>query len=512
MRAPMCFLKPLIAVLILSAPLTVFAEGGGLGSRGGGQAIVDIDNIPHMRDMFEKCEWNSAWDFFVNVPNAVDALEALKRSHWILGDAFEREVKRLNICLTSTLAKISIDDSNSITAFRPKSKRTVQIGVRVNSDIYLDHESFKKLPAEEQILTMFHEVIHSFIPFHTVENRYFAVQTASYAMLDNYRRGLSSEQWAITIAKTEMTVPPTTEALDEYKDQVAVIVNPESTKQARFAAIETVGFDRLQFNLFWKDYFTAEDEITTDYSEALAASNHGLVDVLSKKIMGGVKAEFPVLPFGSRRASLLEIASQSPNEETMKLLLSSIAPVAKVSDVRENALVGIAKQILNGSYETIELSQLIALGLPNDKGLRIIVDTPTPNDESFERVKSAFQAYLDAGVDLNQAWIPALKKKEKAQTLFSYAFTKNQRIAAHLLSLPSASLDVIENSALKDNERSRAEFVTLLARTNEFDALRKVLSTFTMRAFDRMELVGYLRAEKRETAAQLVESTVKAGE
>ncbi|RYZ65644.1 MAG: hypothetical protein EOP09_13935, partial [Proteobacteria bacterium] len=263
----------------------------------------------------------------------------------------------------------------------------------------------------------------------------------------------------------------------------------------------------IRQNLFWKDYFSAQDELEAAYQETYQAAAQGLTSVVSKWIVQGVNAEFEVIPFGQRRASLLELAAPVANEATIKLLLSTLRPTTPVSEVRENALKSVAAQVIKGAYRTIGLRELHALGLSTATSLKLVLDESTSTPESFARIRNQLQVLIALGVNLNEASISTGQEGQLLVTPFAYTIGKDLKLAAYILSLPGVSSDVIVDSPLKSSEKVRAQFVLALARMEQGAALKKVLQTYSMNAFDRMTIAGYLRAEKHVSMAEIVEST-----
>ena len=516
------------------AVLPVLAKEGGVGTQGGGQAIVDISGIPHLRDIYDKCQWDnmSYYELVESTPYAIPLLNALKESHWIFGKTMENEMKRLKVCLTGTLKKVNVDDKEGVTAYRAKGKN-VQIGIRVNEDVYLDYERFKQMPEIEQALTLFHETMHSFIDY-SVEGRNHAVRTATYAVLDNYYKRFKS--WATTIEKTSLSIPLSTKDFDEptLKDKILKVWNLENQKQVRYPILEEIS-ETLN-GLYYKD----RQEIFESYNEDLAQAKSYIRDIKAKELKKllypndqSVKKAFGAKKF---KLALLEHASEqyNLNDETLSIIIGTFDnPESMQGEAQEtasaecdnaecaNVLEKLFKAVIEGRLKLVTYSDLNKLGLPVVNGLRAALEIDLKNlnqqqkQKRINRAKSVFDFYTQNGVDLNQPLIPVQNDDEsdvflpviKNVTAFDYALGSNIELAAYLMAMPTADLKIIENSDLKNSEQKRIDFIYALLPLNQTDALTKVLSVFELNAFKRMQIAGYMRAEGFEAFAKIIETT-----
>jgi hypothetical protein len=481
-----------ISVVSLTiAPNAFSGEEGGHGSRGGGQARIDISGVPHLRDIHDKCEWQPAWDYFSKNSETLAMLQSLKTTHWIFGDAMEREMKRLSLCTTGQLKKVNVDDIEGFTTYRSK-RSDVQVGIRVNDDVYLDEVLLKKMPKVEQALTYFHETMHSFVSYDTPEERNGWVRSASFAIMANHQQAFNSAKWAITIRKNRVSIPETTKNLDSVRSLIGIAIDESANKLARFDAIQKIGFEKLE-ELFWADSYEIEEFITHSHKAAHQAMRARDAKQLWAELSDGVDPEFKVLKVGQIRMSLMELSAKSGNEETTLEILKVLDPAKNGTPERVSTLQAIAKKVLDGSYKVINAPYLIALGLKAEHVLAMI-----PQALSTQIAQDFLKSLLQAGADT---------KSQDFRKLFDVYLRTNPMMAGFLVEQPQFDLSVIDQATRLESESAKFNFIRVLTANNQADAVRRVIQRFNLSFFERMRLAGYARTERHEEIAKIIEST-----
>lgn len=209
-----------------------FAAGGsdaGSGTNsGGGGVTIDLDQHPRLRDFVDPsaCRYIRARDFQKKyVPQSQNIIDQIKTAHWYLGDAYEREIDRLKVCMTDgPLKEVDVTDKDSVAIFQPKKLTQRQLAVRINEKIYIDMTILSQMQVQaEKDFGFIHEVTHSFLPL-SVPQRNDSLRSYILMLSDK----ISESSLALNIEANHLDMPITTQELDPLKKEIIAALNPRT--------------------------------------------------------------------------------------------------------------------------------------------------------------------------------------------------------------------------------------------------------------------------------------------
>lgn len=204
----------------------------------GGGVTINVNNRPALRDLVDQttCQWISAREFQETyVPGTGRIIESIKNVHWYLGDAYEREIQDMLICLTSgPLKKIPDQDLDAVTVYPHETR---QAAIRAGRLVFLDMSIFANMMNQMHREFLFvHEVTHSFIPFdrYSVEKRNESLRS----FVKMLSEGFNADRLSVNIMANQLSVPATTAALDSYKQEILEVFNTSTplSRRAHLAA------------------------------------------------------------------------------------------------------------------------------------------------------------------------------------------------------------------------------------------------------------------------------------
>ncbi len=256
-------LAPITFVACLGLSASTLAAGGSDGNgsgtaSGGGGVTVDISQHPALRDLVDKtvCNWIRASDFQKKyVPESQKTIEQIKAAHWYLGDAYEREVNRLKVCLTEgPLKDVNVTDPDSVTIYPPPGEKIVQkqIAIRLNEMIFVDMSLFKDMNKSMHKEFLFiHEVTHSFLPL-DAPRRNDSLRSFIFML----SQGFDAKSLALNIEANHINMPSTTIDLDQQKQNILKLFSADIRYLARVNLAYQLKF--LETKLWSADRFNLD--------------------------------------------------------------------------------------------------------------------------------------------------------------------------------------------------------------------------------------------------------------
>lgn len=241
---------------------------------GGGGVTIDLNQHPHLRDFVDPsaCRYIWAREFQKKfVPQSQNIVNQVKAAHWYFGDAYEREIDRLKVCMTeSTLKEVDVTDRDSVAIFKTGKLNQRQLAVRINEKIYIDMSIFKQMevPAEKDF-AFIHEVTHSFLPL-SVPQRNDSLR--SFILMLSQDQSASS--LALNIEANHIDMPTTTKELDANKKLVLAAVAKDASIDDKMLAALSVPMAAL-----WtsdREKVSHEAEMATNFYGTLESDIRGL--------------------------------------------------------------------------------------------------------------------------------------------------------------------------------------------------------------------------------------------
>lgn len=115
-------------------------------------------------------------------------LSALRATHPYMAYRIQREIYSLNWCITSRLAKVKVNEPNSVThGYLPE----VQVAIRDihRKKVYLDTGALNQIAAKNKmhrVMTLIHATLHSWPDIHQ-DNRNGNIRTLTHLIYANYK-------------------------------------------------------------------------------------------------------------------------------------------------------------------------------------------------------------------------------------------------------------------------------------------------------------------------------------
>ncbi|MBL7664758.1 MAG: hypothetical protein JNM93_06460, partial [Bacteriovoracaceae bacterium] len=155
--------------------------GGNKYSTGGGNGgeTIDLngDGYESLKDLVDKAVCGDplwGYELAAQLPEFTKIMTFLDQLHTDLANEVRKELTRVSICLSKVpLVKVNTEDENAVTLFHLDGNQT---GVRINNEIFIDDNHFKKTYAKHKGYFLFHELLHGFIPL-SAERRNFKVKS-----------------------------------------------------------------------------------------------------------------------------------------------------------------------------------------------------------------------------------------------------------------------------------------------------------------------------------------------
>ena len=134
--------------------------------RNGGEGLVRGD-VVRLRDVLSTaaCHWVMSSDLRQSLPEYAVIMQGLQKANPYFQAAFEKAAYDLTFCFTqSPLLKVDTNDYDSalVDSWRD-DKTSVQIGVKVRNEVFMDQAPWGLLSPHEQALFYIHEVSHNLI-------------------------------------------------------------------------------------------------------------------------------------------------------------------------------------------------------------------------------------------------------------------------------------------------------------------------------------------------------------
>ena len=134
----------------------------GSSTHGGGEFVPTPDGGNTLLDLVNSCVWETGRTLANSVPQYSVILEQLRAIHPLFAWEMDQELSRLSVCRTENIRPIPLEDRREFTIIRKDRK---QLAVRYEQFFVFDETIFETLTPEAQALTIFHEVMHSFVPW-----------------------------------------------------------------------------------------------------------------------------------------------------------------------------------------------------------------------------------------------------------------------------------------------------------------------------------------------------------
>lgn len=165
-----------IAILIMVIYPLIGQAYAGAGSGGGGSGLTEEGQLK-LRDFVEgiSCEWTDGATFFrqplyshFKYLNTISFITRFIIEDEIFGAQIENEAVRTKVCMSlKPLRSLPETVLEAVTVYNATGASPVQIGIRVDNDIFIDQKAFESLDEESQGYFLFHELMHGLIPMET---------------------------------------------------------------------------------------------------------------------------------------------------------------------------------------------------------------------------------------------------------------------------------------------------------------------------------------------------------
>jgi hypothetical protein len=254
---------------------------------GGGGVTIDLNQHPHLRDFVDPsaCRYIWARDFQKKfVPRSQNVINQIKASHWYLGDAYEREIDRLKVCMTEgALKEVDVTDRDSVAIFKTGKLNQRQLAVRINEKIYIDMSIFRQMevPAEKDFAFL-HEVTHSFLPL-SIPQRNDSLRSFILMLSQDQSAG----SLALNIEANHIDMPTTTRDLDQNKNLVLAAVAKNASIEDKMLAALSVPTSALwapDREKIVNDAKTARFEFSNIEARFFCLSECGANDITSTEV------------------------------------------------------------------------------------------------------------------------------------------------------------------------------------------------------------------------------------
>ena len=166
MKSLFVFLSLILNQLNYAQVEHLFTTEKSTGGGNGGETIdLNGDGYQSLKDLKDKAVCGDPlWGYELAelAPEFNKIINFIEIIHRDLADEIRKEMSRVSVCLSeSPLVNVDTQDENAVTIYYIKGNQT---GVRINNEIYIDNNHFKKTYVKDKGFFVLHELMHGLIP------------------------------------------------------------------------------------------------------------------------------------------------------------------------------------------------------------------------------------------------------------------------------------------------------------------------------------------------------------
>jgi hypothetical protein len=242
------FYQRIILTVLALTPMTTFAknEGGdnGSGTRGGGEAIVDVSGIPQLRDLADgsACYWKDSKDFVKSrAPLLPQVMQSLAALDWYFAKDLQMEIDSLVFCETAHLRSLIFanDDPWYERVNRLPRDPKVQIGIRINQDVFADVSTLTKMDDLNRAMFVIHEAMHSYFPYN-MELRMTKLRSVVASIARAHRGEIVSRRALhLQLEQNKINFPLTVSVLEPFRAQIEYLLSSVEERETYLESLKT---------------------------------------------------------------------------------------------------------------------------------------------------------------------------------------------------------------------------------------------------------------------------------
>ncbi len=297
-------------------------------------------------------------------PQVKVILQKIANVDWYFANVMEREIKKLDWCITGKLIKVNTEDRDSIST--PVTQNAEQVAIRMleSTEVYLDDSLFSTLSDNSKAFLILHETLHSLLNIdETLRNKKLrsTVKTLNRITTGEIK---TRKDFYFQIQKNGIKYPALTGAVDPIKNYILFVFGDDSTRAEVLAKAGNINslvpseneFKQALLGLTEEDAKTVQkvtamnliDELcsgntNSNLNQLLPKMNESALMVCMNSSRGNIDVQTKIasLPkFQNWIQSLLkDLSEKSISKEHLSLKIQSVAATMSANDTNEDKIM-----------------------------------------------------------------------------------------------------------------------------------------------------------------------------